>query len=291
MTGGWILFRENPNLTRGGSGESNLPRVGTTPDGRLVSDAHKYTEGYSQHDCEIDRQHLAMLDDFQFFHDMFDVANRSNVTFYPVNALGLVAFDKGIGEETVEGEIQALGPAAHVGQDPNMLVNPLVADRAMISQRSDNLRALAENTDGLAVVDTNDLDKGMKRIVDDLTSYYLLGYTSTNGKLDGRYRKISVRVKRPGVDVRARRGYRAATEKEVEEGRIAQVKQIDSAPPTTMQVALNALATARPGIPLHTSVSYATLGGSTAITKAHVWALVELDSAVLRQSDWMAGGG
>ena len=96
MTGGWILFRENPNLTRGGSGESNLPRVGTTPDGRLVSDAHKYTEGYSQHDCETDRQHLAMLDDWQFFHDMFDIANRSNVTFYPVNALGLVAFDKDI---------------------------------------------------------------------------------------------------------------------------------------------------------------------------------------------------
>ena len=265
MTGGWILFRENPNLTRGGSGESNLPRVGTTPDGRLVSDAHKYTEGYSQHDCEIDRQRLAMLDNWQYFHDMFDIANRSNVTFYPVNALGLVAFDKDLNQETTAGEIQALGPAAHAGQDPNtVLVNPLVINNASISQRSDNLRALAENTDGLAVVDTNDIDKGMKRIVDDLTSYYLLGYTSTNGKLDGRYRKISVRVKRPGVDVRARRGYRAATEKEVEEGRMAQVKQIDSAPPTTMQVALNALGTARPGIPLHTSVSYATLGGNTA---------------------------
>ena len=232
-----------------------------------------------------------MLDNWQYFHDMFDIANRSNVTFYPVNALGLVAFDKDLNQETTAGEIQALGPAAHAGQDPNtVLVNPLVINNASISQRSDNLRALAENTDGLAVVDTNDIDKGMKRIVDDLTSYYLLGYTSTNGKLDGRYRKISVRVKRPGVDVRARRGYRAATEKEVEEGRMAQVKQIDSAPPTTMQVALNALGTARPGIPLHTSVSYATLGGSTAITKAHVWALVELDSAVLRQSDWMAGG-
>ena len=41
MTGGWVLFRENPHLTLGGSGESNLPRVGTTPDGRLSSDAHK----------------------------------------------------------------------------------------------------------------------------------------------------------------------------------------------------------------------------------------------------------
>jgi VWFA-related protein len=293
MTGGWVLFRENPHLTLGGSGESNLPRVGTTPDGRLSSDAHKYTEGYSQHDCEVDRQRLAALDNWQFFHDMFDVANRSNVTFYPVNALGLVAFDKPIGDQpTLEGEIRALGPAAHVGEDPNVnLNNPMVTDTALISQRRDNLRSLAENTDGLAVVDTNDIDTGMKRIVDDLTSYYLLGYTSTNGKLDGRYRKISVRVKRSGVDVRARRGYRAATEKEVELGRMAEAKRIDSAPPTTMQVALNALGSARPGIPLHTSVSYATLAGSTAeMTKAHLWALVELDNAVLRQSDWMAGG-
>ena len=293
MTGGWVLFRENPHLTLGGSGESNLPRVGTTPDGRLSSDAHKYTEGYSQHDCEIDRQRLAALDNWQFFHDMFDVANRSNVTFYPVNALGLVALDKPINDQpTLEGEIRALGPAAHIGEDPNVnLNNPMVTDTALISQRRDNLRSLAENTDGLAVVETNDIDTGMKRIVDDLTSYYLLGYTSTNGKLDGRYRKISVRVRRSGVDVRARRGYRAATEKEVELGRMAEAKRIDSAPPTTMQVALNALGSARPGIPLHTSVSYATLAGSTAeMTKAHLWALVELDNAVLRQSDWMAGG-
>ncbi len=76
--------------------------------------------------------------------------------------------------------------------------------------RVESLRTLADNTDGLAVVDTNDLDKGFQRIVDDMTSYYLLGYYSTNTKLDGKVRKIKVRVKRNGVDVRARRSYRAA---------------------------------------------------------------------------------
>jgi hypothetical protein len=50
--------------------------------------------------------------------------------------------------------------------------------------------------------------------VDDLTSYYLLGYYA-NGKLDGRFHSITVRVKRSGVNVRARRGYLAASEADV----------------------------------------------------------------------------
>ena len=70
---------------------------------------------------------------------------------------------------------------------------------------------LAANTDGLAVVNTNEIDSALRRIVADLSSYYLLGYYSTNTKLDGRFRNITVRVRRPGVQVRARRGYRGLT--------------------------------------------------------------------------------
>ena len=63
-------------------------------------------------------------------------------------------------------------------------------------------------------MDNNNIELGVKRIVDDVSSYYLLGYYSTNAKLDGRFRSIKVRVKRSGVDVRARRGYKAPTEEE-----------------------------------------------------------------------------
>ena len=59
-------------------------------------------------------------------------------------------------------------------------------------------------------MNSNDLKKQMRRIADDLTSYYLIGYYSTNSKLDGKFRSIKVRSKRPGIEVRARRGYSAA---------------------------------------------------------------------------------
>ena len=82
-------------------------------------------------------------------------------------------------------------------------------------RRVEGLRTLAVDTDGIAVIDTNDIDTGLKRIVADMSSYYLVGYYTKNAKLDGRFRKITVRVKRPGVNVRARRGYKAATAEEL----------------------------------------------------------------------------
>ena len=90
-----------------------------------------------------------------------------------------------------------------------------------LKSRIETLQTLAGNTDGMAVVNTNDLETGVKRISDDLTSYYLMGYYSSNSRLDGRFRSIKVRVKQPGVDVRARRGYRAATDAEVTAARKA----------------------------------------------------------------------
>jgi VWFA-related protein len=69
---------------------------------------------------------------------------------------------------------------------------------------------MAEETDGLAVVNTSDIDASLQRINDDLSSYYLLGFYSTQ-KQDGKFHKLSVRIKRKGVEARARRGYLAAS--------------------------------------------------------------------------------
>ena len=98
---------------------------------------------------------------------------------------------------------------------------PLAVDRALLISRSETLHTLALNTDGLALLNSNDLKKQIRRVADDLTSYYLMGYYSTNSKLDGRFRAIKVRSKRPGVEIRSRRGYNAATAAEVATARAA----------------------------------------------------------------------
>jgi hypothetical protein len=153
--------------------------------------------------CEADRYTLSELDHEQRIRTIFDEANRANVSFYPIDPRGLVVFD------------EQIVPAAGVGF--GRFANPTVpapVDAARLTARSTSLRMLAEATDGLAIVGSNDIERGFKRITDDMSSYYLLGYYSS-GKLDGKFHSIRVRVKRPGVEIRARRGYLAPSAADV----------------------------------------------------------------------------
>jgi hypothetical protein len=80
-------------------------------------------------------------------------------------------------------------------------------DEARAAQ--DSLRVLADETGGFAAVNSNDFSTAFQRIVDENSSYYVLGYYPANEKRDGRFRKIDVRVARPGLTVKARKGYTA----------------------------------------------------------------------------------
>ena len=88
----------------------------------------------------------------------------------------------------------------------NVAFYPVHLDGLAVPGRADSLRTLAENSDGLMVA-TNDFNAGLRRIVDDMSAYYMLGYYSTNTKFDGNYRRIDVKVLSPGAKVKARRGY------------------------------------------------------------------------------------
>ncbi len=77
-----------------------------------------------------------------------------------------------------------------------------------------NLRTFAELTGGFAFTDQNNVDAAFTRIVRENSSYYVLGFNSTNPQSDGRFRNLDVRVKRAGLQVKARKGYVAAPVKE-----------------------------------------------------------------------------
>jgi VWFA-related protein len=78
-----------------------------------------------------------------------------------------------------------------------------------MSQEAEGAESLARDTGGFSVSHTNDLESGIVRIASESRRYYLLGYSPGNIPRDGRFRKLQVKVRRPGVVVRARRGYYA----------------------------------------------------------------------------------
>jgi hypothetical protein len=75
----------------------------------------------------------------------------------------------------------------------------------------DSLRVMGDETGGFAVVNKNDFRDAFQRIVDDNSSYYVMGYYSTNDRRDGRFRKIEVRLPdRPRADGARAQGLRRA---------------------------------------------------------------------------------
>ena len=150
--------------------------------------------------------------------EVYDTANRNNVAIYAVDPRGLGVFEFDINEG--------------VG---------LQTDTKYLNSTMDSLRLLSEQTDGRAIVNRNDLVAGMKQITRDASAYYLIGYNSSQAPSDGKFHEIKVRVKRPGVQVRARKGYWALNQQETARA-LAPPK---AAPPKAVEVALAAVN--RPG--------------------------------------------
>ena len=124
---------------------------------------------------------------------IYQAANRNNVSIYAVDPRGLATNEFDIAEN----------------------INSRT-DRDYLNSTMDTLRIMAEQTDGRAIVNRNDLTLAMKQIVRDASAYYLLGYSSASAPTDGKFHEIKVRIRRPGVQVRARRGYWAVSPADVE---------------------------------------------------------------------------
>jgi VWFA-related protein len=144
------------------------------------------------------------------FEAIIGEANRGNITVYAVDAVGLRVHSKDaeLGREiAVAG---AKGAGIEQRDDKSAWTKDLENQEQLLSSRPTAvLGRLAKDTGGFLVENTNDLSAGVARMQQERTTYYLLGYQPTNAKLDGTFRKVSVKVKRSKVTVRSRPGYLA----------------------------------------------------------------------------------
>jgi VWFA-related protein len=125
--------------------------------------------------------------------DAIAAATRSNVSIYGIDPRGLTD----LGDETIE--VGSFPDDTSLGIGQGSL-------QAELRLAQDSLRTLSEETGGFAVVNRNDFSTAFDRIQQDNSSYYVLAYYPPDAR-PGRVHKIDVRMTRPGLTVRARKGY------------------------------------------------------------------------------------
>jgi hypothetical protein len=276
ITQGWRLYGEDTTLRATSTATTPVPPVGIDPrTGRLGTvDRNSFPGVIDPRKCEQERIALSMLRNEQRFLDILNQANTGNTSFYPIDPRGLVVFDE---------NIVPISPSGKWGRPVD-----LVEDSRRLKARNDSLRTMADATDGLAVVQNGDLSAGMRRIVEDLSSYYLLGYYSTRD-LDGKFHRLTVRVKRPGVRVRARTGYLAATRGDEAKAKAAATAMAGAKPvdarAEAVKGSLSTLGIFSRERPLRVRVATGYLPSGVAT----IWGVAEVPAAT-GQHDWSGGG-
>ncbi len=142
------------------------------------------------------------MDNQAQLHATVDAAIRAGVSFWPIDARGLVAGapmgDATQGSPGNEGMYSGTAAAANTSD---------------FQQSQDTMYSLAGDTGGKAMLDYNDLYRGIVNAQRAISDYYILGYYTTNAALNGKFRRIKITVARP-VDAKLdyRQGYYAGKE-------------------------------------------------------------------------------
>jgi VWFA-related protein len=124
------------------------------------------------------------------YQEVVAAARRANAALYFINVTGL----EGIPGETAE----------HGTYLPGIDQGIVMANQ---QQDAAGAEAMAADTGGFTIKNRNDIESGFRRIAAETRNYYLLGYSPPAGKPGDKFRKIQVKLKRSGVEVRSRRGY------------------------------------------------------------------------------------
>lgn len=151
-----------------------------------------------------------------------DAANKADVSLYTVDARGLAALPPGGDASTASPS----GTAVYTGAAVHSQINSMHETR-------ETLATLAIDTGGKSFYDLNDFGEAFRVVQSDNSTYYLLGYSPSNTRSDGRFRRIKVEVSEPGVKVEARPGYFAPKDfrqftREDKEVQLEQAMNLDS---------------------------------------------------------------
>jgi VWFA-related protein len=159
---------------RNQAGQSAAGDSGQTVDRNNDPDVIQQRQSEEFADADLSRE----------LYEVTQAANRANTTIYSIDPRGLV------------------GPLPDLDEN----VDPQQWSE-FIRKSQDSLRTLAEETGGLAVVNTNDFTKALKRIDAETSDYYVIGYYSKNPDILKRRRTIDIRLARPGLTVNFRKEY------------------------------------------------------------------------------------
>lgn len=145
------------------------------------------------------------------FRSLLSTANRSNVSFYPIDARGLLVGAQNTG--SINGLRDALASSARTMQRDGGAVDVSEVksqDNAQASMRDNAQNALAtmaESTGGKLVANTNDFRGPLRQLAEDINTYYEITYNPAIQNYDGHYRKIAVKVNRSDARLQTRDGY------------------------------------------------------------------------------------
>jgi VWFA-related protein len=151
--------------------EETVKRLSTLPEKKALV---YITDGISKSGIDNQAQLEATI----------NAATKANVAIYPLDARGLMGDPPGGAANSASSR----GSGMFTGSTIN-------SQRASVNDSQETLSTLAADTGGKVFLDSNDLALGMSQVQEQFRSYYILGYNTTNSTLDGKYRKITVKLK------------------------------------------------------------------------------------------------
>ena len=146
------------------------------------------------------------------YRSVVSEANRANLSIYAVDARGLLTSsgnedakrDLRKSMETVRRQTQSRGGRAVTRED---VLAAEVAEDAITLNVQGMLGALSDGTGGRLIANSNDVRAGLDRALADMAGYYEVTYDPRLAAFDGAFRRVSVKVRRPGITLQTREGY------------------------------------------------------------------------------------